>query len=182
MATFPEEWPRQFIVIGTTNKEEYLQDETGNRRIWPVRVIRFDVEAIKRDRDQLWAEAAHREAKGESIRLDPSLWPDAGAVQQQRLTVDSFVEILGTHLAGIKRGKITAKDLWTLLGKDGGGDPRDAGRVGSAMRALGWGRANSAGTIDIGGSKKVSGWVIGQHPWPMCHVQRAENRRGVVGN
>ena len=169
----PEEWARQFIVVGTTNKEEYLQDETGNRRIWPVRIVQFDVIRLKADRDQLWAEAAHREAKGESIRLDPSLWPDAGAVQQERLTVDSYLEILGHHLAGIKHGKIAAADLWTLLGKSGGGEQRDAGRVGSAMRFLKWERANSASTIDIGG-KKVSGWVIGKQPWPRWLVKRVE--------
>jgi predicted P-loop ATPase len=62
--------PRQFVVVGTTAATPYLQDPTGNRRIWPIRVRRFDLARLAEVRDQLWAEAAAAEAAGESIFLD----------------------------------------------------------------------------------------------------------------
>ena len=50
--------PRTFICVGTTNEDEYLVDETGNRRFLPIRCGSVDVEALQRDRDQLWRRSA----------------------------------------------------------------------------------------------------------------------------
>jgi predicted P-loop ATPase len=53
---FATSFPRRIVFIGTTNKEEFLADETGNRRWLPVAVTQADVEAIRSDHTQLWAE------------------------------------------------------------------------------------------------------------------------------
>jgi predicted P-loop ATPase len=62
--------PRRCVFFGTTNRSDYLTDDTGGRRFWPVRVTRIDREKLKRDRDQLWAEAISRYKKSEKWWLD----------------------------------------------------------------------------------------------------------------
>ena len=59
-----ESFPRACIFAGTTNDEEYLSDPTGNRRHWSALVTDVDLAALRRDRDQLWAEAVHRYKAG----------------------------------------------------------------------------------------------------------------------
>ncbi|TPE59470.1 hypothetical protein FJQ54_13360 [Sandaracinobacter neustonicus] len=140
-ARLPVIVPRQFVVIGTTNSERYLRDLTGNRRFWPVRVGRFDLEALRRDRDQIWAEAAARETEGASIRLDPSLYAAAGVEQEARKMDDPFVDSLAAAL-GDRTGKIRAADVWKLLGIPAGQQTQEQnGRLGDAMREIGWERA-----------------------------------------
>lgn len=51
-------FPRRLLLIGTTNENDILGDATGERRWLPIDVGVADVEAIERDRDQLWAEGA----------------------------------------------------------------------------------------------------------------------------
>ena len=132
--------PRQFIIVGTTNHEVYLKDDTGNRRYWPVKVDRFDVDAIARDRDQLWAEAAVREKAGESIRLDKSLWGAAAEEQSERTVTDPWFDTLEDTL-GDMTGKILAADIWTMLGVDTLHRTQAQNqRLGAAMKALGFER------------------------------------------
>lgn len=72
----PEPFERRAVCVGTTNRDDYLHDETGNRRYWSVRVVGgIDIGAIKRDRDSLWAEAValYQAADGcDDCAADPS--------------------------------------------------------------------------------------------------------------
>jgi len=130
---------RQFVIIGTTNATYYLRDTTGNRRFWPVAVTGFDLVALARDRDQLWAEAAAREASaGASIRLDSKLWFAAGEEQEEREIADPWLEVLRAATNGFK-GKILGEDAWKLVRMSPDRRTQDHnGRLGGAMRTLGF--------------------------------------------
>jgi hypothetical protein len=95
--------PRSFVVVGTTAETEYLPDPTGNRRFWTVRVERFDLDRLRADRDQLWAEAAAAETAGEPIRVpdevaadaDASTVADRGASDKTRRILDFLMKEWG---------------------------------------------------------------------------------------
>jgi hypothetical protein len=70
--------PRSSVMIGTTNQDDCLKDPTGSRRHPVVRCLAtkaepIDTDAIKRDRDLMWAEALHRYEAGEQWHLSPEL-------------------------------------------------------------------------------------------------------------
>lgn len=135
--------PRHFIVVGTTNDDKYLVDNTGNRRFWPVRVGDIDLDALARDRDQLWAEAASREAADESIRLDRALWQAAALEQDERRTIDPFVAPLADLFRGLQ-GKVRSADVWQVIGTPlGQRTPEQERRLGAAMRDLGFERTQA---------------------------------------
>jgi len=134
---------RQFVIIGTTNETDgYLRDPSGNRRFWPIRIKRFDVEQLRRDRDQLWAEAVVAEVAGESIRLDPSLYEEAALEQDARTrNEDPLVDQLSRSLGNVT-GKLRIADAYLAAGIEPGKATQDQMlRVGQAIRELGWERA-----------------------------------------
>lgn len=129
---------RQFIVIGSTNDTRYLRDITGNRRYWPVKLLRCDVAGLLAELDQLWSEAAAAEAAGESIRLAESLWAEAGVEQEQRRLMDPFEIALGPLLEDL-HGMIQTEDVWKLCGfVDKRPSPGEQQRVSDVMTRLGW--------------------------------------------
>lgn len=159
------ERPRQCVFIGTTNDSAYLRDPTGNRRFWPVRVQRFDIDALKRDRDQLWAEAAKREVDGASIRLPEHLWSVAAQEQASREAVDPWADLLSSRLDG-HRGKVRTDDLWEALGLGDASRRTQAHntRLHAAMQALGWQRPTGR-KLRFDGSGPKSAWVKGGEPY-----------------
>jgi predicted P-loop ATPase len=92
--------PRRCIFIGTTNEDEYLQSQTGNRRFWPVGTGTINIDALRRDRDQLWAEAAEIEAQDQPLVLPQDLWGEARTQQEERRQSDPWDDILA-HVTGI---------------------------------------------------------------------------------
>lgn len=78
-----EAHPRRTIFAGTVNPKQFLKDQTGNRRMWVIPVLRTNPEHGI-DMQQVWAEARHRAKAGE-----PS-WLDSEAFEQQKEAVQSY--------------------------------------------------------------------------------------------
>lgn len=147
------ERPRQFLMIGTTNEASYLKDDTGNRRFWPVRTERFDLDGLKRDRDLLWAEAVYYAKRGESLVLPSRLWIEANREQVARRQEDEWEGVVADWLHKQLEQKslsLTIDGYRTTIGEVAKGaldldvaklDPMIQKRLIRCMRAAGWGKA-----------------------------------------
>ncbi|EXL09420.1 virulence-associated E family protein [Aquamicrobium defluvii] len=131
-------YPRQCVIVGSTNDQKYLFDQTGNRRFWPVRAGRVQLDKLREDVDQLWAEAAVREAAGESIALSEHLWEAAAELTDLRLIEDAFATVLSDWFAD-KTGRVSMDSVKLLLGFEGGRlSPIEVQRIKAEMDRLGW--------------------------------------------
>ncbi|MGL3710527.1 VapE domain-containing protein [Leptospirillum ferriphilum] len=131
-----KKYPRNFILIGTTNETHYLQDPTGSRRFWPIRCGRIDLEGLARDRDQLFAEALHRFRAGESWWIVPGAEMEA----EERFDADTWESLIRPWL--LDRWECTtAEILLDCLGIEPSRQDRACQiRVGAIMKRLGWER------------------------------------------
>jgi hypothetical protein len=107
-----EDFPRQWIGAATINPggTGYLRDETGAVRFWPVACADgwepgrcVDFNALRAERDQLWAEAIARYYKGEEWWIDDQALREAHAeLTEARGEDDPREPRVRTILAGCK--------------------------------------------------------------------------------
>ena len=79
--------PRQCVLFGTANDDDYLRDYAGNRRFWPVDVMLHEkclnmFEMTQETVNQIWAEATYRYHQGESLILEGDLKAQADNIQK----------------------------------------------------------------------------------------------------
>lgn len=72
---YANKYPRRFVMIGSVNHRRFLADATGERRWLPLEVCNhadyIEVEYVKRNREQLWAQAA------DMFQANGIMWQDA---------------------------------------------------------------------------------------------------------
>jgi len=133
-----EEVHRQCVFAGTSNSGDYLKDETGNRRFWPVRCGKICCGRLAEDREQIWAEAVALYQDG------AHWWPElaelieaAAAEQEQRVQVDPWLTPIETYVAAL--GIVRAEDILKSLGKlVHEMTQADRNRVGRCLKVLGF--------------------------------------------
>ena len=139
--------PRQCVFIGTTNKEQFLTDKTGNRRFYPVKVHQsgYDLfdheEEIKAYIRQCWAEAKVLYDRGEiPPYADRRLISEIREKQQDATEDDFRVGMIQSYLDG--RHETCVLELWqNALGMSEYSKPtkKDSQEIGIIMQSMdGW--------------------------------------------
>jgi len=135
------DFPRQCVLVGTTNSDEYLRDTTGNRRFWPIKCREVNMAWLEDNREQLWAEAAAREASGEVCWLEtPEALAGAALVQSERVETDLWDEpirdfLRDRNLASVTIPQILSEKFLIAVEKHDGTDKH---RIAQILRRFGW--------------------------------------------
>lgn len=156
------DWPRTAVFCGTTNEAHYLADSTGNRRFWPVKVGRIDIERLRKDAPQLIGEAVARYQEGARWWFDDSdprdeallrlaeaeqvrrvggvLWGEVAADIADKLLTGGLAEAAGGVANPIAHFSVGQVRSWLLKATGNELEISDAnwGRVTDGLKEAGW--------------------------------------------
>jgi len=150
-----EKYPRQCVMVGTTNLKQWLRDRTGNRRFWPVPVRNLiNIDWIAKYRDQLFAEAFELYMAGEQYYPTPAQEERLFVPQQESRLVESAVTSELLHVLTRAPGPsgiaavvndlaefVTISQLTTALGIDAAkSSPALEGQIRGWLDHEGWER------------------------------------------
>lgn len=92
-----EQRKRVAVAAASTNRAQYLTDDTGNRRYWPIVTAEFGIAGLARDREQIWAQALAEYRSWQAGSLEGAWWPHSAelkalvrAEQAKRLLGDAW--------------------------------------------------------------------------------------------
>lgn len=143
---------RQCVFAGTTNKSDFLQDETGNRRFLiiqtgvnePTKSL-FTLDATE-DIKAAWAQAVHIwKTEKPQLILPDSCREEAQRLQEDSMADDGKVGIIAEYLADKQRA--CAIEIWQkALGEQGRPQKWQAGEISNIILSLpGWDKMKNPG-------------------------------------
>ena len=145
---------RQTVFVGTANRTLFLNDATGNRRIWLIpKIEAIDISWLEANRDRLWATARALHIAGEEPYLSQLLEKASELHAADHQELDPWEQTVKGYLS--IREFVTSKEILTdcLQVELGRVTKADEMRVASILASAGWTRRRK--TID---QLRVKGW------------------------
>ena len=162
-ASLPSKLGRRFVMIGTTNRNQFLVDSTGNRRFVPLEVgAGFQVpwELLSRKRDSLWAAAMAAYERDDTYEFNSGEIAAISEYIQEFGDPDPWMEKVSSYITS-REEVTTAEVLTNALDLD----PRQQGRresrrVADVLQIMRWRRHSTSRKDPISGkSKSVRLWI-----------------------
>jgi len=161
-ASLPSKLPRRFVFIGTTNRNQFLVDSTGNRRFVPLELgagFQIPWKELCNVRDSLWAAAVAAYRNNEGYEFTSGEIAAIYEYIQEFGDPDPWLDKIASYVA--IREEVTAADVLTNALEL---DPRNQGRregrrVADVLQSMGWRRlVTSRKDSATGKSKSVRVW------------------------
>ena len=142
-ASLPERLTRRFVMIGTTNRNQFLVDSTGNRRFVPLEIgagFLIPWKKLTEERDMLWAAAVQAYRQGEGYEFNSGEIAQIADYIQEFGDPDPWTEKIASYC--IDKPEVTASEVLTSALDL---DPRQQGRkesrrVADVLQTMGWRR------------------------------------------
>ena len=161
-ASLPSKLPRRFVLIGTTNRNQFLVDSTGNRRFVPLEIgagFQIPWNQLTKERDSLWAAAVAAFRAGEGYEFNSGEIAAISDYIQEFGDPDPWMDKVAAYVS--IRSEVTAAEvLSNALELDPRSQSRREGRrVADVLQAMGWRRlVTSRKDPTTGKSKSVRIW------------------------
>jgi putative DNA primase/helicase len=131
-----EDHQRQTVLACTTNRDDWQRDDTGARRFWPIRCGVMNLDFLRNNRDQMFAEAV-------ALYKDGADWWSVPAEMQRdeveaRRDVDVWEPLVDQWLVSRDRTQIHEVLSECLKVDVSRQDQLVQKRVGRILRCLGW--------------------------------------------
>lgn len=131
-----ENYPRHTCIVATSNDETPLTDPTGSRRFWPVKMQEYaDLDWLKENRDQIWAEAREAYKSGEVWHLSRDMEAEQKRIAEERFTEED--PVLGVLARWLERPGYDVFTLTDVYQKGLAGATVSSMRVSRLLRHLG---------------------------------------------
>ena len=162
-ASLPESLYRRFVMIGTTNRNQFLVDSTGNRRFVPLEIgtgFLIPWKQLSQERDMLWASAVQAYRNNDAYEFNSGEIAQISEYISEFGDPDPWMEKITSYIQ--LKQEVTAADVLTH-GLDL--DPRQQGRresrrVADVLQTLNWRRkVTSRKDVSTGKSKSVRVWI-----------------------
>jgi len=142
-ASLPSKLPRRFVLIGTTNRNQFLVDSTGNRRFVPLEVgANFQIpwKELSTQRDSLWSAAVKAYRDGVGYEFNSGEIAAIAEYIQEFGDPDPWVDKIASYVS--IREEVTATEILTnALELDPRNQARREGRrVADVLQSMGWRR------------------------------------------
>ena len=139
-------FPRQCFFGGSTNSQNWNRDDTGGRRFWPIVCGIMNLEGLRANIDQLWAEAHTRYLAGDTWWLeDEAIIARAREIVEERQLEDPWSDKVGRIVDDFEylgnAEWVTTEQILREIGVERGkAGFADSQRIATVLRKKGWHR------------------------------------------
>ena len=156
-ASLPSKLPRRFVMIGTTNRNQFLVDSTGNRRFVPLEIgSQFQIpwQKLIEERDSIWAAAVFAYRSNVGYEFNSGEIAAISEYIQEFGDPDPWIDKVAGYVS--IRDEVTAAEvLSNALELDPRSQSRREGRrVADVLQSMGWRRLVTSRKDPLTGKQK----------------------------